>query len=69
MFIFLVSYEKHGRMKTKITKYTCPVCNSHVWETVYQEDPSENGYACYWGHIFTKDDFLLDKDIICNEHT
>ena len=51
-------------MKTKITNYTCPVCKSPVWETIYEEDPSENGYACYWGHIFTKDNFILEKDPI-----
>ncbi len=43
-------------MKTKITKDTCPVCNSPVWETIYEDDPSENGYVCYWGHIFTNDE-------------
>ena len=49
-------------MKTKITKYTCPVCNSPVWETISEDDSCEDWYTCYWEHTFTKDEFLVNKE-------
>jgi len=51
-------------MKTKITKNTCPVCKSPIWETIYEENSSENGYACYWGHVFTKDELFFKINVI-----
>ncbi len=49
-------------MKTEVTPYSCPVCKSPIWETIYEDNSNENGYACYWGHVFTKEEFDLNQE-------